>query len=80
MLDTRVITPRIYRKELEAKVVLHPGKLYSKIREPYFFGYVRDQLIQAYGAATGALGRASGCTRRSCRATSGWRSGRSARR
>jgi penicillin-binding protein 1A len=52
MLDTRAITPRIYRKELEAKVVLRPGKLYSKIREPYFFGYVRDQLIQVYGAAT----------------------------
>ena len=51
MLDTRVITLRIYRKELAAKVVLHPGKLYNKIREPYFFGYVRDQLIQAYGAA-----------------------------
>ena len=24
--------------------------LYSRIREPYFFGYVRDRLIEAYGA------------------------------
>ncbi|PWU24996.1 MAG: glycosyl transferase, partial [Candidatus Rokuibacteriota bacterium] len=31
---------------------LHPGRLYSRIREPYFFGYVRDQLIQAYGVNT----------------------------
>ena len=52
MLETRVITPRIYAKTLNAKVVLHPGRLYSRIREPYFFGYVRDKLIEAYGAAT----------------------------
>ena len=51
MLETGVITPRIYRQEVAARVTLHPGRLYSKIREPYFFGYVRDQLIQAYGAA-----------------------------
>jgi penicillin-binding protein 1A len=51
MLDTHVITPRIYRKALSAKVILRPGRLYEKIREPYFFGYVRDQLIQVYGAA-----------------------------
>ena len=50
MLDTRVITPRIYRKALAAKVVLHRGRLYDAIREPYFFGYVRDKLIEAYGA------------------------------
>ncbi len=31
---------------------LKPGKLYTTIREPYFFGYVRDQLIAAYGAET----------------------------
>jgi penicillin-binding protein 1A len=51
MLDTHVITPRIYRKAVSAKVILRPGRLYEKIREPYFFGYVRDQLIQLYGAA-----------------------------
>ena len=31
---------------------LRPGRLYSEIREPYFFGYVRDRLIEAYGAET----------------------------
>ena len=50
MLDTGVITPRIYRKTLAAKVTLHPGRLYDRIREPYFFGYVRDKLIEVYGA------------------------------
>ena len=50
MLDTGVITPRIYRKTLNAQVTLHPGRLYDRIREPYFFGYVRDKLIEVYGA------------------------------
>jgi penicillin-binding protein 1A len=31
---------------------LSPGKLYTQIREPYFFSYVRDQLISEYGANT----------------------------
>ena len=31
---------------------LKPGRLYKQIREPYFFGYVRDELIHAYGAET----------------------------
>ena len=31
---------------------LQPGRLYKEIREPYFFGYVRDQLIRKYGAET----------------------------
>jgi penicillin-binding protein 1A len=31
---------------------LKPGSLYTKIREPYFFSFVRDQLIAKYGAAT----------------------------
>ena len=31
---------------------LRPGELYSHIREPYFFGYVRDELIRHYGANT----------------------------
>jgi penicillin-binding protein 1A len=51
MLDTHVITPRLYRKAIEAKVVLRRGRLYDAIREPYFFGYVRDKLIEAYGAS-----------------------------
>jgi penicillin-binding protein 1A len=31
---------------------LKPGRLYTKIREPYFFSFVRDQLIAEYGAQT----------------------------
>jgi penicillin-binding protein 1A len=31
---------------------LKAGKLYTTIREPYFFSYVRDQLIEEYGVAT----------------------------
>jgi penicillin-binding protein 1A len=31
---------------------LKPGRLYTKIREPYFFSFVRDQLIAKYGAST----------------------------
>ena len=52
MLDTRAITPRTYARAVHAKLVLHPGQLYSEIREPYFFGYVRDKLIEVYGAET----------------------------
>src|SRR5262249_47560896 len=31
---------------------LKPGRLYTKIPEPYFFSFVRDQLIAKYGAST----------------------------
>jgi penicillin-binding protein 1A len=31
---------------------LKPGRLYTHIREPYFFSYVRDKLIDEYGANT----------------------------
>ncbi len=31
---------------------LKPGRLYTEIREPYFFGYVRDELVRRYGADT----------------------------
>jgi len=31
---------------------LKQGRLYTRIREPYFFSYVRDQLIEEYGVAT----------------------------
>jgi penicillin-binding protein 1A len=56
MLQTAGITPRQYRKASRASLHLHPGRLYSEIREPYFFGYVRDKLIEAYGAANVAKG------------------------
>jgi penicillin-binding protein 1A len=31
---------------------LKPGRLYTRIREPYFFSYVRDQLVAKYGVQT----------------------------
>jgi penicillin-binding protein 1A len=49
MRDTGVITLRVYRLALAAKLNLRRGKVYDAIREPYFFGYVRDRLIEEYG-------------------------------
>jgi penicillin-binding protein 1A len=50
MLDTKVITRERFREAMRSKLGLRPGRLYSTIREPYFFGYVRDRLIEVYGA------------------------------
>ncbi len=52
MLETKVITQGRYRKAAATPIVLKRGRLYSQIREPYFFGYVRDKLIEQYGAET----------------------------
>jgi penicillin-binding protein 1A len=42
-----------YRAALaDRSLHLRPGRLYTRIREPYFFSYVRDQLIEKYGVAT----------------------------
>jgi penicillin-binding protein 1A len=49
MLDTGVVTPRVYRLAVAKKLDLRRGKVYDAIREPYFFGYVRDRLIDEYG-------------------------------
>jgi penicillin-binding protein 1A len=51
LLDTGVITLKRYRKAVRSRLNLRPGRLYREIREPYFFGYVRDRLIEEYGAA-----------------------------
>jgi penicillin-binding protein 1A len=51
MLANGDITPAQYADVLAQKRLhLRAGRLYSRIREPYFFGYVRDQLIAEYGA------------------------------
>jgi len=50
MLDTGVITRKRHAKAVSANLGLRPGRLYREIREPYFFGYVRDKLIEEYGA------------------------------
>jgi penicillin-binding protein 1A len=50
MLETGVLKPRQFRLASSSALNLRPGRLYSEIREPYFFGYVRDRLIEEYGA------------------------------
>jgi penicillin-binding protein 1A len=53
MLDNRSITLEQYRWAVgQRSLRLRPGRLYQQIREPYFFSYVRDRLIAAYGAET----------------------------
>ena len=52
MLDTGAITAKRFSRVVDSGLQLEPGRLYSQIREPYFFGYVRDRLIEVYGAAT----------------------------
>jgi len=51
MWETGVIGRNRYVKSHRSKLDLRPGRLYREIREPYFFGYVRDELIEEYGAA-----------------------------
>jgi len=48
MLETGVIKRRSFENAAASELNLRPGRLYSQIREPYFFGYVRDRLIEAY--------------------------------
>jgi penicillin-binding protein 1A len=52
MLQQHMITTAQYDAALKEKLKLKAGTLYTRIREPYFFSYVRDQLIAEYGAAT----------------------------
>jgi penicillin-binding protein 1A len=52
MLDTGAINAYQYRTVIRDRSPhLDPGKLYSTIREPYFFNYVLDQLVATYSAA-----------------------------
>jgi penicillin-binding protein 1A len=53
MYDNGALTRRQLRSALaDRQLHLVPGRLYTRIREPYFFSYVRDQLIAEYGANT----------------------------
>jgi penicillin-binding protein 1A len=53
MLANGGITRTMYdRARADRALHLHPGRRYSAIREPYFFGYVEDLLQQAYGTNT----------------------------
>ncbi|MBA3432644.1 MAG: PBP1A family penicillin-binding protein [Actinobacteria bacterium] len=51
MLETGALPRKRYAKAAKSELNLQPGRLYREIREPYFFGYVRDRLIEEYGAA-----------------------------
>ena len=50
MLTSRMITRAEHDAAARTALDLRAGKLYTRIREPYFFSYVRDELIKAYGA------------------------------
>jgi len=50
MRDTELISSAQYERVASTPIRLRPGTLYTKIREPYFFSFVRDQLIEKYGA------------------------------
>jgi penicillin-binding protein 1A len=53
MLDNADITGAQYAAAAhDTSLHLKPGNAYSRIREPYFFGYVEDLLQQEYGANT----------------------------
>ncbi|MGB2875874.1 MAG: transglycosylase domain-containing protein [Gaiellaceae bacterium] len=52
MLRYGYITPLQYSQAAAVPLKLRPGRLYTRIKEPYFFSYVRDQLIAEYGANT----------------------------
>src|SRR5439155_3351249 len=51
MLENGALTRSQYASALaDRDLHLVPGRLYTRIREPYFLSYVRDQLIAEYGA------------------------------
>jgi penicillin-binding protein 1A len=53
MLDNGDITGAQYAAAAhDTSLHLKPGNAYSRIREPYFFGYVEDLLQEEYGANT----------------------------
>jgi penicillin-binding protein 1A len=52
MLNTGVISKRQYRHVVRDKDLhLKAGELYKRIQQPYFFSYVRDELVRVYGEA-----------------------------
>jgi penicillin-binding protein 1A len=53
LLATRDITARQYETAVRSRSLqLKPGRIYTQIRQPYFFTYVIDQLEHEYGATT----------------------------
>jgi penicillin-binding protein 1A len=53
MLANHYITATQYADTIaDRQLHLKPGQLYTRIREPYFFSYVRDELQREYGSNT----------------------------
>ncbi len=50
MADSGYITQDEATNASTKAIKLHPGHLYTQRREPYFFDYVEQQLIEKYGA------------------------------
>jgi penicillin-binding protein 1A len=56
LLSNGDISQAQYDAALHAPLKLKPGKIYTRIKEPYFFSYVQQELEQTYGASTVAEG------------------------
>ena len=52
MVADQAITGAQYRWAVNKKLRLRPGVIYTRIKQPYFFSYVIDQLESVYGANT----------------------------
>src|SRR3954471_12390093 len=52
MAELRMITPEQAAKAIARPLGIKPSRYYSRRRESYVFDYVKDQLIQEYGAST----------------------------
>jgi penicillin-binding protein 1A len=52
MLEADDIDEAQYEKALARPLKLKAGEIYTKIREPFFFSYVREELIAKYGSNT----------------------------
>ena len=53
MLENGDVTQRQYNDAIrDRELHLRPGRVYTRIREPYFFSFVREQLITQYGVNT----------------------------
>ena len=49
LFEQAKITPKQYRWARAQPLQLRPSGLYKTIRQPYFFGYVQQQLVDRYG-------------------------------
>ena len=52
MLTNGVITAQQYAYAVRQPLRLEPGQIYERIKQPYFFSYVIDELENVYGANT----------------------------